>query len=134
MKSFWKDILQTNITKEQSKDTGMALVLIFLLLALATKRDVYLYWAIGVHILNMIVPQIFRPAGVVWFSFAHVMGIVVSKVVLSLIFFVIVTPIGLVRKLFGADSMHLKGFKVDSKSVMHERNHTFTGKDLEQPY
>ena len=37
-----------------------------------------------------------------------------------------------VKKAAGGDV--LKGFKVDSKSAMHERNHTFTGKDLEQPF
>jgi saxitoxin biosynthesis operon SxtJ-like protein len=130
----WKGFIQKNITKEQSKDTGMALVLILLLATLASKKNMYVYWAVAVHVVNMIAPQVYRPAAVVWFTFAHVMGMVVSKVMLSIIFFGFVTPVGIVRKILGKDSMQLRSFRGSSKSVLIERNHTFTGSDIEQPY
>jgi hypothetical protein len=34
----------------------------------------------------------------------------------------------------GADSLKLKVFKAGRESVMRERNHTYIGRDLEQPY
>lgn len=112
----------------------MAMVLILLLAHLALKRNALLYWAMGVHVLNMIAPQLYRPAAVIWFSLSHALGIVVSAVILSVIFFFVVTPIGLWRRVFGSDSLRLKAFKSGRGSVMHDRNQTFTGEHLDQPY
>ena len=62
------------------------------------------------------------------------LGTVVSKILLTLVFFGVVTPIGLARKLLGIDSLKLKDFKSGENSVMVIRNHIFTGKDIEKPY
>jgi hypothetical protein len=51
-----------------------------------------------------------------------------------LVFAVVVTPIGLVRRALGKDSLRLRAFKTGDESVMVPRNHTFTAGDLEKPY
>jgi hypothetical protein len=122
------------ITKDQSRDTGMAMVLLFLILFATRKRETYLISAIVLHVLNMIVPQIYRPVAVVWLGFSDLLGAVGSKVMLSIVFFGIVTPIGVFRRLAGKDSLKLRAFKASKDSVMLERNHTFVGQDLEKPY
>ena len=131
MKNNWSTAYR-RVTKEQSKDTGMALVLVLLLAAYMLGRRGFVLAAIIVQVVNMTAPQLFRPAAVLWFGFAHVLGILVSRVVLTMVFFTVVTPVAAWRKLFGADSLQLKAFKASRGSVMHERNHRYTGKDLEQ--
>jgi hypothetical protein len=127
-------VFRGDATKEQAKDTGMAIVLIALIAAVARKKLAYVNVAILVHVVNMIAPQVFRPAAVVWFAFSHVMGNVVSHVIMAIVFFLVVTPIAVWRRMSGADALQLKPFKAGRGSVMEERNHTFTGKDIEQPY
>jgi len=134
MRSFWRSEFKLDITKEQCKDTGMALVLILLLLTLLLERDFLLLGAIGIHVLNMTFPQMYRPAAVVWLGLSHLLGTIVSKAILSIVFFAVVTPVGLWRRVFCADSLRLKAFKTGGESVMQEQKHTFTGKDLEHPY
>jgi multisubunit Na+/H+ antiporter MnhG subunit len=112
----------------------MALVLLSLIVWFLTRRDAFVQIAVALHVVNMTAPQVFRPAAVVWFGLSHVLGLVVSKVILAVVFFVVVTPIGLLRRMLGADAMQLKAFKAGHDSVMHQRNHTFTGKDIEAPY
>ena len=56
------------------------------------------------------------------------------RFLLTLVFFAVVTPIGLARKLLGIDSLKLKDFKSSETSVMVIRNHIFTGEDIEKPY
>ena len=57
----------TKITKDQSRDTGMAMVLLCLLLAVSPKHSHrYLFVAMALQVVNMIVPQVFRPVAVVW--------------------------------------------------------------------
>lgn len=127
---------QTGITKEQARDTGMAMVLLALLLflfAVPQRREI-VYLAVILHVLNMTVPQVYRPVAVVWLGVSHILGMAVSTVTLSIVFFVIVTPTGLIRKLAGKDSLRLKEFKAGRGSAMVARNHIFSARDMENPY
>ena len=127
-------LLRKTITKDQSRDTGMAMVLLCLLLAVAPKRHVFLYVAMGLHVVNMIVPSIYKPLAYLWFGLSDLMGAVMSKVLLSIVFFFVVTPIAILRRLSGKDALKLRAFKASKESAMIERNHMFTAKDLESPY
>jgi hypothetical protein len=126
--------LKRKITKDQSRDTGMAMVLLFLILFASRKREGYLFAAIALHVLNMTWPQVYRPIAVVWLGLSDLLGTVVSKILLSVVFFFVVTPIAILRRLAGKDSLKLRAFKASQDSVMLERNHTFVGRDLERPY
>ncbi len=112
----------------------MAMVLLLLILFVVRKREAFLIGAMVLHVLNMILPQIYRPIAVVWLGLSDLLGTVVSKIVLSIVFFGIVTPIATVRRLLGKDSLKLRAFKAGQDSVMVERNHRFIGADLERPY
>ena len=70
---------------------------------------------------------------VIWFGVAHVMGTVMSKVILSLVYVLVTTPIGVLRRVFGADPMRLKGWRAGG-SAFDDRDHTFVAKDLETPF
>ena len=134
MKQFLSRILRGDATREQAKDTGMALVLILFIVWFFRRGDGYVVAALVMQVVNMTAPQVFRPAAVLWFGLSHVLGAVMSRVLLSVVFFVVVTPVGVWRRMTGADALQLKAFGRGKGSVMKERNHTFVGKDLEQPY
>jgi hypothetical protein len=128
------EFLRRKITKDESRDTGMAMVLLLLIVFISTKRNGFLLGAIALHVLNMIVPNAYRFVAVFWLGLSHLIGTVVSKILLSIVFFVVVTPIGLLRRLLGKDSMKLRAFKASGESAMVRRNHTFVASDLEKPY
>jgi hypothetical protein len=128
------EFLKRKITKDQSRDTGMAVVLLLLLVDVRGKHGRFLLAAIALQVLNMTVPQIYRPIAVLWLGLSDLLGAVVSKILLSIVFFVIVVPIGVLRRLAGKDSLKLRAFKAGHDSVMVERNHTFIGRDLERPF
>ena len=130
MTAFFK----RTITKEESRDTGMAMVLLALIVFAYGRRDAALTAAFILHLVNMTVPRAYRPVAVVWLGFSHLLGAVVSRVLLTVIFLVVVSPIGLLRRMMGKDSLKLRVFKASDESVMLERNHAFVGTDLEQPY
>ena len=126
--------MKKKITKDQSRDTGMAMVLLLLILHVSLKREGFLFGAITLHVLNMTVPWAYRPIAIIWLGLSHLIGTFVSKVLLSIVFFAIVTPIGILRGLVGKDSLKLRSFKASDESAMLDRNHTFTGGDIERPY
>ena len=112
----------------------MAMVLLLLIIFLSLKRRDLVLAAIAIQILNMTVPQLFMPIAVVWLGLSDLLGAISSRVLLSLGFFAVVTPIALVRKLAGKDSLKLRAFKAGQDSVMLTRNHKFTSSDMDKPY
>ncbi len=122
------------MTKDQSRDTGMAMVLLVLIFYIKTRRDGYLWAAIILHVVNMTAPRLYAPVAVLWLGLSHVLGTVMSKILLSILFFGLVTPIGLLRRLFGKDSLKLNAFKASPESAMLVKNHLFVGSDIEKPY
>jgi hypothetical protein len=128
------EVFKQKITKDQSRDTGMAMVLLALILYIRMRRDGYLWAAVILHVVNMILPRIYTPAAVLWLGLSHVLGTVMSKILLSILFFGLVTPIGLLRRLFGKDSLKLNAFKASQESAMLVKNHRFVGSDIEKPY
>jgi hypothetical protein len=124
----------TGATPEQAKDTGMAMVLICLLLGYFGKFPQFLPLSIALLIITMAWPAAFKPLAGLWFGLSHLLGSVVSKIVLTLVFFLLVTPIGLIRRWAKADSLQLKKWKQGDGSVFMEREGVITGKDLENPY
>ncbi len=128
------EMFKQKMTKDQSRDTGMAMVLLVLIFYIKTRRDGYLWAAIILHVVNMTVPRLYAPVAVLWLGLSHVLGTVMSKILLSILFFGLVTPIGLLRRLFGKDSLKLNAFKASQESAMLVKNHLFVGSDIEKPY
>ena len=128
------EFFPTRINKDQAKDTGMAMVLICLIIGFFSGNDLWYKIAIPVLVLNMIVPKIYCPVGVVWLGLSHLLGTVVSRILLSIIFFVLVLPVGLLRRLLAKDSLQLRKFGKGTDSVMMTRDHTYEPADIEKPY
>jgi len=128
------EFFKKTMTKEQSRDTGMALVLLLLLVFLKSRKNGWLYAAISLQVIDMVVPRVFAPVAVLWFGLSHILGTVMSKVLLSILFFGLVTPVGFLRRLLGKDSLKLRAFRASQDSAMLVRNHLFTAKDIEKPY
>jgi hypothetical protein len=126
--------LGRKINKNQSRDTGLAMVLLLMIVAATRKKEGYLFLAVALQVVNMTVPQIYKPVAVIWLGLSDLLGSVVSRILLSIVFFVVVTPIGMFRRLIGRDSLKLRAFKASKESVMVDRNHTFVGRDLEAPF
>lgn len=126
--------MKSGITKKQAVDSGMALVLISLIVYLVWKVDTALYLAVIFLIVNMTVPTIFKPFAWLWFGFSTVLGTVMSKILLSIVFITIITPIGLLRRLFGKDSLQLKNFKKSNESVFLSRDHKYSENDIIKPF
>jgi hypothetical protein len=129
-----KKIIKFEIDKKKARDTGMAMVLILLLLELFLGGLIYLKIALLVLIVNMTVPQLFIPLAYVWFGLAHFLGTFASKILLFAVYSLVVLPVGLLRRAMGKDAMLIKKWKLGQESVFKTRNHLYTASDIEKPY
>lgn len=57
-------------------------------------------------VFGFLVPMALRPAYLVWMGGALVLGTIMTRVLLTVVFFGIVTPTALLMRLFGKDPMH----------------------------
>lgn len=78
-------------------------------------------------ILGLIDSSILTPLNLLWFKFGIFLGKVISPFIMGLVFFIVVTPIGLLMKLFKKDLLRLK--KSDKQSYWIERKSKSRMKD-----
>ena len=133
-KNFAAKYFPTDLSKKQVSDSGMAVVLLFLITGYFTKKIIYYKIAIPFLVINMAIPMFYYPFAVIWLGLTNLLGEIVSKVLLATVYFVVLFPVSMFRRLTGKDSLSLKGFKKATSSVMVTRDHTFTAKDIEHPY
>lgn len=69
-------------------------------------------WALGVagafFGLGLIVPSVLHPLNVLWMRFGALLHLIVSPIILGFLFFVTVTPMGLIVRALGNDLLRLK--------------------------
>ena len=129
-----EEIVPGELSKKQLIDSGMALVLILMIIGLFTGNLFFYKIAIPVLIVNMAIPRVFYPFAKFWFSLSNFLGLIVSRILLTIVYIFLVIPIGLFRRLFGNDNLYLKKFRKDRSSVLKTRDHSFTAKDIISPY
>ncbi|MBA4395823.1 MAG: hypothetical protein C0394_00315 [Syntrophus sp. (in: bacteria)] len=120
--------------KHYIKDTGLVIVLVLLLTAYWTQKSLFILLAIGVLVVAMTIPVILKPLAIVWHYLSTVIGNVMNRIVLAVIFGVLLIPVGVFRRCLGFDPMMRKKWKNGVHSVFSVRNHTYTSDDLNTPY
>ena len=60
------------------------------------------------------IPILLKPVYLIWMTFAIILGWVMTRVILSIVFYLIITPIGLITRLLGEDFLGLKRSNLDS--------------------
>lgn len=123
-----------NTDIQKYRDAGMAFTLISLILAYFLNSEHLILLSIFLLIIDMTIPSIFKPFSKVWFGFSLIIGTFISKIILTVIFYLMVTPVGLIRRLLHKDRLLINSWKKSSHSVFIVRNHHFTKKDISKPY
>ena len=83
----------------------------------------------GFIALGTIIPILLKPVYILWMTFAILLGWVMTRVILSIVFYFIMTPIGLLTRLLGEDFLALK--KSNSGSYWNNRDQSV---ELNQDY
>ncbi|MEP7255858.1 MAG: SxtJ family membrane protein [Ferruginibacter sp.] len=135
MAKFFKEkIIPQSISKKEASDTGMAMALICLLLGFYTKKIIFYEIAMPVLLINMAFPMFYYPFAMVWLGLTNLLGIVVSRILLSVVYIFFLMPVGIIRRAMGKDSLNLTGFKKNKDSVMINRDIEFTANDIKNPF
>jgi hypothetical protein len=129
-----KKILKKSISNKNLIDSGMILIITLLIFSIILKNIYLIYVGIIFLIINMTIPIFFYPFAFIWFGLSLCLSKITSNIVLSIIYILILTPVGLLRRIIGKDNLQLKKFKKSKDSNLITRDHRFLRQDLEKPY
>ncbi|NWG29043.1 MAG: hypothetical protein HXY48_10990 [Ignavibacteriaceae bacterium] len=88
---------------------GGVLLAIGLLLFYFEKPSAIFFAIIGglLFLFGAVLPKILKPLNRIWMSLAIVLGFIMSRVILTILFYLVLTPIGILAKLVGKKFMIL---------------------------
>ena len=97
-----------------NRSFGIVFFIVFLLIAiypLLSENPIRL-WSLIIAVIFLILgllnSRILTPLNILWMKFGMYLGIFISPIVMGFVFFLVVTPIGLIMKIFGKDLLNLK--------------------------
>ena len=97
-----------------NKSFGIVFFLVFLLVSLypIINSESIRFWSLIISliflILGLLNSRLLTPLNKLWFKFGILLGKIVSPLVMGIIFFFVVTPIGFLMKIFKKDLLNLK--------------------------
>ena len=117
--------MKNKIKISSNRSFGIVFFLFFLIVALwpmINKADIRL-WSLVISIIFLILgvinSKILTPINKLWFKFGLFLGKIVSPLVMGAIFFLVVTPTGIIMRLMRKDLLNLK--KNNSKTYWLEK-------------
>ena len=97
-----------------NRSFGIVFFVFFLIIAIypLIKDGELRLWSLFISIvflfLGLVNSKILNPLNILWFKFGIFLGKIVSPLVMGIIFFLVVTPIGLLMRLFNKDLLNIK--------------------------
>ena len=97
-----------------NKSFGIVFFIVFIIFSIypIINDNEIRVWSIVVSIIFLIMglrnSRYLTPLNIIWFKFGILLGNLISPIVMGLIFFTIVTPIGLLMRIFSKNFLNLK--------------------------
>ena len=112
-------------------ETVLVLVLAMLLLYWLKRRDAWLIAAGAVGIVSVVVPGVAGAIHWGWTRLSLLLGEVMSRVLLTVVYFVILMPLALAARWMGRPAIRRKP---GGSSYFTERNHQYSKEDISHPW
>lgn len=117
--------------KVKSLETMLVLTAAGVVVFLLSDALYWLYIGLGFATIGLFVKPVAELISKAWFWLAEMIGKVVSKIILAIVFYLFLFPISLLYRMTHKNTLQLKN---DSESVYIERNYVFSKKDIVNPW
>ena len=112
--------MQKNIKLPSNRNFGIVFFIVFLIIALwpLLKQNEIRIWSLIISfiffVLGLINSKLLAPLNKLWFKFGILLGNIIAPIIMGIVFFLVVTPIGLIMRFFRKDILKLKKNTSDS--------------------
>jgi len=130
IKSEKRDLIKFGIT------IGIILVTIAGFLFWKEKESFQIFLGIGIFLFlsAIALPVVLKPVYWIWMVFASILGWIMTRLILSLLFYIIFTSIGLTSRLLGKQFLELRGDKSKSTYWNYKIAKQLIKKDYEKQF
>lgn len=120
-------------TREKELETTLTLCIALVVLFFFTKKQhaYYLTLCVILGLIGMFSKFLTSKISWAWLKLGELMGAVMSKVILTIVFFIFLFPIALLARIFSKNNNNLQLKKTEDNTYYFIRNHKFQSKDLE---
>lgn len=107
--------------------TAFLVLYLFGLIKHGESKEIFIYMACGIGICGIFIKPLARLIAWAWYKLADLLSLLMSKIIMTLVFIVVLVPIATLYKLMNKDKM---GLRRSGNSKWLERNHLYTPEDL----
>ena len=121
-------------SQSSNRSFGLLFFLVFLIVGLwplknSLDPNLYLISISAVFlILGLTNSKILSPLNKLWIKFGEILGTVIAPLVMALVYFIVLTPISLIVRIFGKDLLGLKFLKKKDSYWIRRKSKRFSMK------
>ena len=121
--------MQQNIKLPSNRNFGIVFCIVFLIISLwpLLNQNEIRIWSIIISgiflILGLFNSKLLLPFNKLWFKFGIILGNIIAPIVMGIIYFLVVTPTGLIMKILGKDLLGLKKNNKNSYWIKKDNTH-----------
>ena len=107
---------------------GIVFCVVFLLISFwpSIEGQSLRIWALTVSliflVLGLLNSKLLSPFNLIWVKFGELLGRIIAPIAMGVVYFIIITPIGLFMRLIGKDLLRTKFSKNNSYWIKREKN------------
>ena len=116
------------LKKSSNRSFGVLFFIVFFLVAfwpLLNSEPIRL-WSLVISIIFFILgifnSKFLNPLNKIWIKFGELLGKIIAPIVMAIVFFIVLTPLSLLIRLFGKDLLKLRFSQVNSYWIKREKN------------
>jgi len=109
-----KRVYSDKIKISSNRSFGLLFFVVFLIVSLwpLTHESSIRIWSVIISavflVLGLINSKLLTPLNVLWFKFGMILGAIISPIIMGIVFFLVVTPTGLILRIMGKDLLNKK--------------------------
>tara|TARA_B100001029_G_scaffold174815_1_gene175383 strand:- start:1238 stop:1636 length:399 start_codon:yes stop_codon:yes gene_type:complete len=109
-----------------NRSFGIVFFVVFIIIAFwpVLKSEAPRIWSVIIAIIFLLLgifnSKLLTPLKILWIKFGEILGRFISPLVMAVIYFAIITPIGIFMRLLGKDLLNMKSLKKNSYWIKRE--------------
>jgi hypothetical protein len=94
-------VSSSSTSDKELRNFGIVMAIAFGVVAIFTRPEIFGSISVTFLLLGLLATRVLAPVHRVWMKFADVLGWINTRILLVLVYYLVVTPTGLVMRLFG---------------------------------
>ena len=114
--------------KSSNRSFGLLFFVVFLLIGIwpLFKENDYRLWSLIISIIFLILgllnSKLLKPLNNLWIKFGEILGKIIAPIIMMIVFFIVLTPLSFIVKLFIKDLLKIKFVKNNSYWISRKKD------------